>query len=226
MKKELKNVLVTFGLVSVVTVGGGLMYHSQAEATLLAEIQYEEVLLAVDETMQEVLEEREQIIFQEAEEVRLAKVKVKQEAEEMATAEATEKQAQALVAAKSAAEKEKVRQSATTEAARIAEQQRLASEAEATKLKANLLAAKQAAEKLAATQAAEKKLLRSQLQQKRKVEVRVQAKTTKYLVSGDPEGSSPVVSASTKNKTKQRLCFVFVVSREGIRGSNFDILSI
>lgn len=151
MKTELRNVLLTFFLIGVVSLGVSKIYTHQETQLVLAQETLERTLVETDIDLTKISAARE---AEQMETMRIQENEVvtKKLAEEELQ---REKEAQALAAAKNAAEAQAIKEAGlAAEAARLAADKQAAAEA---KRQADLLAAKQAAADMAALKAAEKK---------------------------------------------------------------------
>ncbi len=155
MKKELRNVLLTFALIGVVSFGVSQFYTRQATQLALTESAVEHLMLETEVELDRIYTKR---LVAEQEELFRIKAETSAEA---AVEQAAQKEAEAkaLAAAKNATEAQAIQvANRAAEAARLAVAEQTAIEA---KRQADLVAAQKATDKiaadLAAKQAAEKK---------------------------------------------------------------------
>ncbi len=150
MKSEIRNVLMTFGLVIAISIGSSQFYERQSKTASQTEAVLQQEISKVDSQVQLSLIERTK---QQLEAGKLAQAKIQTEQQ------AADEEARAVAAAKTEAEKQAIREAAAkTEAARAAALKKAA--IEEAKQQADLLAAQQAAmqraTKLSMAQAAAK----------------------------------------------------------------------
>lgn len=151
MKTELRNVLFTFTLVGMVSLGIAQLHRQQEVQLALTQNNLERTFVETEMELDKIYNERIEVKKLEALRIAEEEAVAKKFAEEVKK----EIESQALLTAQNAAEAEAIKASnVATEAARLVAAQQAIAE---VKRQADLLAAEQAAAKLAAEKAAKQK---------------------------------------------------------------------